>query len=99
MHNLFEQNTIETNVPTRVVRIPYTGLRAFHMDGNWAMLAITFQGLKGALQHFSDKTTVNRHQLSVLSGHPGTGVRDAFEYVTRTVTRGDRKSTRLNSSH
>lgn len=88
MQNLFEQNTIETNVPTRVVCIPYTGLRAFHIDGNWAMLAITFQGLKGALQHFSDKTTVNRHQLSVLSGHPGTGVRDAFEYVTRAVTRG-----------
>lgn len=88
MQNLFVQSTIETNVSTTVARIPYTGLRAFHMDGNWAMLAITFQGLKGALQHFSDKATINRHQLSVLSGHPGTGVRDAIEYVTRAVTRG-----------
>jgi hypothetical protein len=82
--------------------IPYAGLRAFHSDGNLAMLAITFQSLRGALPQLAKRGPAQRHKLSVTTGHPGSGVRDAFEYVTRAVTRGvytlDREMTiaRLN---
>lgn len=69
--------------------IRYDAVRTFHMDGNFAMLAIAFVGLQGALQRLAVATHghMSRHAVQVVTGHPGTGVRDAFEYITRAVTR------------
>ena len=69
--------------------IRYDAVRTFHMDGNFAMLAIAFLGLQGALRHLAaaHHGQVSRHAVQVITGHPGTGVRDAFEYITRAVTR------------
>lgn len=69
--------------------LTYSGLRSFHMDGNHAMLAIAFLSMEGALRWLSHHGGPHRHQVSVRCAHPGTGVRDAIEYVTRAVTRGE----------
>ncbi|MEN4922769.1 hypothetical protein ABE485_29135 [Achromobacter spanius] len=69
--------------------ICFDAVQAYHGHGALAMLALTFQGLRGALPRLEEQgAPVPRKELSVISGHPGPGVRDAFEFVTRAVTRG-----------
>ena len=69
--------------------ICFDAVQAYHGHGALAMLALTFQGLRGALPMLEqDGVPAPRKELSVISGHPGPGVRDAFEFVTRAVTRG-----------
>lgn len=69
--------------------IHFDAVQAYHGHGALAMLALTFQGLRGALASLQEQgVPVARHELSVVSGHPGPGVRDAFEFVTRAATRG-----------
>lgn len=69
--------------------ICFDAVMAYHGHGALAMLALTFQGLRGALPYLEDADArVPRQELTVISGHPGPGVRDAFEFVTRAVTRG-----------
>lgn len=68
--------------------IGFDAVRAYHGHGALAMLALTFQGLRGALARLApEDDPVPRKELTVVSGHPGPGVRDAFEFVTRAVTR------------
>lgn len=71
------------------ILIPFDAVMAYHGHGALAMLALVFQGLRGALTRLeAGGDPVPRSELSVVSGHPGPGVRDAFEFVTRAVTRG-----------
>ena len=71
------------------ILIPFEAVMAYHGHGALAMLAPIFQGLRGALARLeTDGVPVPRGELSVVSGHPGPGVRDAFEFATRAVTRG-----------
>ena len=44
--------------------------------------------LQSAAGALSKDTLWDREGLFVVSGHPGNGVRDAVEYVTRCVSRG-----------
>lgn len=71
------------------IQIPFDAVMAYHGHGALAMLALIFQGLRGALARLeTGGEPVPRGELSVVSGHPGPGVRDACEFVTRAVTRG-----------
>lgn len=70
------------------IRIGFEALATYHGQGALAMLAVAFQAQVAALARLSPDGPVRRERLSVLSGHPGPGVRDAFEFVTRALTRG-----------
>lgn len=71
------------------ILIPFEAVMAYHGHGALAMLALIFQGLRGALARLeADDAPIPRGELSVVSGHPGPGVRDAIEFATRAVTRG-----------
>lgn len=71
------------------MEISFNVVQIYHGHGALAMLALIYQGLRGALPRLeSAGHPVQRNELSVVSGHPGPGVRDAFECVTRAVTRG-----------
>lgn len=51
-------------------------------------IAVGFRIVQVALAELFGDETPPRRSVSVLSGHAGPGFRDAFEYVTRAVTRG-----------
>ncbi|HEY0296478.1 MAG TPA: hypothetical protein VGC69_14210, partial [Bordetella sp.] len=71
------------------IELSFDALQAYHGHGALAMLALIYQGQRGALACLETAgQPVPRTELSVVSGHPGPGVRDAFEFVTRAVTRG-----------
>jgi hypothetical protein len=69
------------------IHISFDSVVAYHGQAALAMLAITFQGLRATLSKLSPSRAPERSAISVVSGHPGPGVRDAFEFVTRAVTR------------
>lgn len=69
-----------------VIAVTWPALAAFHGQGALAMLALTFQALNGMLSLLP--AIPRREDIAILSGHPGPGVRDAFEFATRAVTRG-----------
>lgn len=69
------------------ITIGYDAVVAYHGQSALAMLAITFQALRAMLPVLSPDGPPPRTALSIISGHPGPGVRDAFEFVTRAVTR------------
>ena len=71
-----------------IIEIPFSAVAAFHGQAALAMLAVTFQALRLALGRLSPDRAPLRAEISVVSGHPGPGVRDAFEFVTRALTRG-----------
>lgn len=79
------KNVIKIKNGDDTVLINYDCLRQYHQDTNYAMLAITFKGLQGAMKMFP-KGIPKRKNIKILSAHPGTGVRDALEFVTRSVT-------------
>lgn len=70
-----------------VIEIGFDAVAAYHGQAALAMLAVTFQALRLALGTLSPSVPPRRGDISILSGHPGPGVRDAFEFVTRAVTR------------
>lgn len=70
------------------ISIGFEAVAAYHGQAALAMLAVTFQALRAGLALLSPDAPPRRNDLSIVSGHPGPGVRDAFEFVTRAVTRG-----------
>ncbi len=79
------QNRVKIRNKDRVLSLGYECLKQYHQDTNYAMLAITFKGLQKAMEMFPNGIP-QRENIKILSAHPGTGVRDAFEFVTRVVT-------------
>lgn len=69
------------------ITIGFEAVTAYHGQSALAMLGIIFQGLRASLAELSPDRPVPRAGITVVSGHPGPGVRDAFEFVTRAVTR------------
>jgi len=70
-----------------IITIGFDAVAAYHGQAALAMLAVTFQALRLAFSALSPSAPPARGDISILSGHPGPGVRDAFEFVTRAVTR------------
>jgi hypothetical protein len=70
------------------IEITFETIAAYHGQGALAMLAISFRAIELALKALSPDQPAKRSDITVVSGHPGPGVRDSFEFVTRAVTRG-----------
>ncbi len=70
------------------IEITVEAVSAKHGQGALAMLAVTFRAIEVALTALSPDRPAKRSEITVVSGHPGPGVRDSFEFVTRAVTRG-----------
>jgi hypothetical protein len=70
------------------IEIGFEAVSAYHGQAALAMLAVTFQAIRTALIALSPDAAPKRGDMTIVSGHPGPGVRDAFEFVTRAVTRG-----------
>jgi hypothetical protein len=70
------------------IEIGFPMVAAYHGQSALAMAAIVFQAQRAAFALLSPEAMPARRDISIVSGHPGPGVRDAFEAVTRAVTRG-----------
>lgn len=83
-----ERQTIAIADGGRVCRLDYAGLMAYHGGAAVFGATVAFRALQRASCAFSDQSLWEREDLTIISAHPGPGVRDAIEFVTRCVTRG-----------
>lgn len=88
-------NALNKNEPTITVlaeeepiEIGFPMVAAYHGQSALAMAAMVFQAMRAAFDVLSPGKPPARADISIVSGHPGPGVRDSFEAVTRAVTRG-----------
>lgn len=72
----------------RPVKLDYEALLAYHGGAAVAGAAIGFRAMEAAGQALSSPQPWDRADLRATSWHNGPGVRDAIEFVTRSVTRG-----------
>ena len=72
----------------RLLTLDYQGLLAYH-DGNAvAGATIGFRVVQAAADVFkSYGVDLERNSIKVISGHPGPGYQDAFEYILHCVSR------------
>ena len=71
------------------VAISFDDLLKYHGRSSIAGVAHAFKAMERALPVLSPGEPPERYEITVESGFPGGGARDAFEMVTRAVT-GDR---------
>ena len=71
------------------VSISFDDLLKYHGRSSIAGVAHAFKAMERAFPLLSPGGPPERHDITVESGFPGGGARDAFEMVTRAVT-GDR---------
>lgn len=85
------------------IEIRFEDIEKYHGQAFITMAAVTFKAIQAAFAVLFPDGPPQREELSILTGHPGQGVRDSFEMVTRAVTRGaytvdtTRPQARLNS--
>ena len=72
-----------------LISISFDDLLKYHGRSSIAGVAHAFKAMERALPLLSPGEPPERADISVESGFPGDGARDAFEMVTRAVT-GDR---------
>lgn len=70
------------------IEISFAEVEKYHGQGAIAGAAIAFKVLHAAMAQLFPGGGAKREEVSITSGHPGPGFRDAFELVTRAVTRG-----------
>lgn len=80
--------TITVMAEEEPIEISFPMVAAYHGQSALAMAAMVFQAMRAAFALLSPDRPPARRDISIVSGHPGPGVRDAFEAVTRAVTRG-----------
>jgi hypothetical protein len=68
--------------------LDYTGALTAHRGESWFGVAVAFRMLQFVGRTLSHQRLWDRQNLTVVSTHSGSGVRDAVEYVTRCVSRG-----------
>ncbi|MGH8127759.1 MAG: hypothetical protein ACRETC_05245 [Gammaproteobacteria bacterium] len=71
----------------KVLTLNYADALTAHGGESWFGVAVGFRMLQATGEALSQQRLWDRNDLFVLSGHPGGGVRDVIEYVTRCVTR------------
>lgn len=68
--------------------LAYDGAMTLHAGSFWWGTAVGYRAMQAAALALSSHGLWSRDALYVVSAHPGPGVRDAINYVTRTVDRG-----------
>lgn len=71
-----------------VFEIGFSDVKKYHGLTNIAGAAVGFKALQAAFEALLPGKPAPREDITVKTGHPGTGVRDAIEMVTRATTRG-----------
>jgi hypothetical protein len=71
----------------KVVSISFNDVLKYHTGNAWFGLSIAFRALELAESTFKKANLIwDRDQLTIVSAHPGPGVKDAIEYITHCIS-------------
>ncbi|HIB97926.1 MAG TPA: hypothetical protein EYO69_05745 [Candidatus Thioglobus sp.] len=78
-------NSINDN--GKLVSISFNDVLNYHTGNAWFGLSIAFRALELAESTFKKANLIwDRDQLTIVSAHPGPGVKDAIEYITHCIS-------------
>ncbi|MGP0591981.1 hypothetical protein ACTRXD_05485 [Nitrospira sp. T9] len=83
---LLNSEILEILEDGQLQRLTYGGLLAFHRDNAVWGASVGYRAMQAAGWALSHERLWDRKGLFVVSAHPGPGVRDAIEFVTRCVS-------------
>ncbi len=87
-----EDTSVAIRVDGEVKQYHYDDLRSFHQGDSWFGCTVGFRAMQLAARELSHDDSLqhiwSRDHLSIVSGHPGPGVKDAIELITGTVSSG-----------
>jgi formylmethanofuran dehydrogenase subunit E len=66
--------------------IHFDDIKKYHGLANIAGAAIGFKAMQAAATELAIDGALPRENLLIETGHPGSGVKDAIEFITRSVT-------------
>ncbi len=81
------------------LQLSFAQAEKFHQGNSGWGLAVAYRAMQLAAQQLSENSLWDRANLSVLSGHPGPGVRDGIDYVTACVRRNRYQLTDACAKH
>ena len=82
-----DATTVRIRDNDEVLTLDYTGAMTQHRNSLWWGTAVGYRAMQAAAGALSDHGLWRREPLYVVSGHPGPGVLDSIDYVTRCVER------------
>lgn len=71
-----------------IIEIGFEDIEKYHGQAFIALAAVTFKAMQAAFALLFPHEPPKREEISIVTGHPGQGVRDSFEVVTRAASRG-----------
>jgi hypothetical protein len=84
-----EDSTVAITIDGKLTTFDYDDLKSFHKGDSWFGCTVGFRAMQVAARELSQPTLWSRDGLSIISGHPGPGVKDAIELVTATISSGN----------
>ncbi len=86
--SVVEDTAVSILADGKLTSFDYEDLKSFHKGDSWFGCTVGFRAMQIAAREFStiDQTTWSRDNLSIISGHPGPGVKDAIELITATIS-------------
>ncbi len=81
-----EDTTVNILADGNPITIDYYELKEFHKGDSWFGCAVGFRAMQIAARELSIETLWSRNSLSIVSGHPGAGVKDAIELITNAIS-------------
>ncbi len=84
--NIAEDTGLTIRVNGKPLHIDYHELEAFHRGDSWFGCTVGFRAMQVAATTFAKTSPWSRENLTVVSGHPGSGVKGAIDLVTQCVS-------------
>jgi hypothetical protein len=84
--NSGEDTSLTIGVNGKPLLIDYHELEIFHRGDSWFGCTVGFRAMQVAATTFAKTSPWSRENLYIVSGHPGSGVKDAIDLVTQCVS-------------
>lgn len=85
-NSVAEDSTVAISIDGKLTTFDYDDLKTFHKGDSWFGCTVGFRAMQLAARELSQPAPWSRNNLSIVSGHPGPGVKDAIELITATIS-------------
>jgi hypothetical protein len=68
-----------------IISIDYTDLENYHEGDSWFGCSVGFRAMQAAAEICARTSIWSRDNLTIVSGHPGPGVKDAIDLITHCI--------------
>jgi len=81
-----EDTSISIMSKGEIISIDYVELENYHKGDSWFGCSVGFRAMQAAANTCTQTSIWSRDNLTIVSGHPGPGVKDAIELITHCVS-------------